>query len=76
MNTRGMPRRKASPALIAALVGAHLAITALTWWSLRRRTPDQVRGSKHLWRIASAANMTNSALYFMFGRKRSNQHDG
>jgi hypothetical protein len=73
MNTRGMPRRKASPALIAALLGAHLAVTALTWRSLQRRTPDQVRGNKHLWRIASAANMTNSALYFVIGRKRSNR---
>jgi hypothetical protein len=68
-----MRRRKASPALIAGLLSLHLAVTALTWRSLQRRTPDQVRGNKHLWRIAGAVNMSNSALYFVLGRKRSNR---
>jgi hypothetical protein len=68
-----MARPKPSPRLIAALVVAHVVVTTLVWRDLRRRTDDQVRGSKRLWRIASMANMSNSVVYVLIGRKRSGQ---
>jgi hypothetical protein len=70
-HTRGMARPKPSPRLIAALAVAHLVVTTLVWRDLRRRTDDQVRGSKRIWRIASAANMSNSIAYVLIGRTRS-----
>jgi hypothetical protein len=68
-----MARPKPSPRLIAALAVAHVVVTTLVWRDLRRRTDDQVRGSKRLWRIASMANMSNSVVYVLIGRKRSEQ---
>jgi hypothetical protein len=58
--------RRVLPVLVA-----HVAITALTWRDLRRRPADQVRGSKKLWRVASAMNTVGSVAYLALGRKRS-----
>jgi hypothetical protein len=56
---------------VAPILVAHAAITALTWRDLRRRPEDQVRGSKRLWRVASAMNTVGSVAYLAMGRKRS-----
>jgi hypothetical protein len=64
-------RRRPSPALYVSILATHLIVTALTWRSLRRRTAAQVRGSKRLWRLASAANTGWSIAYFLIGRKRA-----
>jgi hypothetical protein len=66
-------RSKPNPAVIAALLVGHVAVTALTWRDLRHRSGDQVRGSKKWWRVASAANTANSLIYWLIGRKRSPQ---
>jgi hypothetical protein len=68
-----MEPRRPNPAVIAAILVGHVAVTALTWRDLRHRTNDQVRGSKKWWRVASAANTTNSLVYFFFGRKKAHQ---
>jgi len=65
-----MLRRKNMMRVIPVLV-AHAVITTLTWRDLRRRPEDQVRGSKRLWRVASAANTVGSVAYLAIGRKRS-----
>jgi hypothetical protein len=66
-------RKKPNPAVIAAILVGHVAVTALTWRDLRRRTDDQVRGSKKWWRVASAANSSNSLLYLLIGRRKAHQ---
>jgi hypothetical protein len=58
------------PKFYTALLAAHLFITSLTWRDLRGRRADQVRGSKSLWKVAAAANMSNSLVYFVIGRKK------
>ena len=68
-----MERRKPNPKLIAAILVGHAAVAALTWRDLRNRPDDQVRGKKKWWRIASAANSSNSLLYLLFGRKKAPQ---
>jgi hypothetical protein len=65
-----MPKRKISPGLIAAILAAHTAVTAFTWRDIRNRPDDQIRGSKKLWRVVSAANSVTSIVYFLLGRKR------
>jgi hypothetical protein len=65
-----MPQRKHLMPIIAVFV-AHTAITALTWRDLQHRPDAQVRGSKKLWRVASAANTVGSVAYLAIGRKRS-----
>jgi hypothetical protein len=63
-------QRKPNPAVIAVILVGHVAVTAFTWRDLRRRTDDQVRGSKKWWRVASAANSANSLIYLVIGRKK------
>ncbi len=58
---------------LSIILAAHLAVTSLTWWDLYRRAPQQVRGSKRGWRIASGANTFGSAAYYLVGRKGSGQ---
>jgi hypothetical protein len=43
-------------------------VTPLLWRDLQRRPPEQVRGRKWMWRVASA-NLTGSIAYFLFGRR-------
>jgi hypothetical protein len=45
-------------------------VTPFMWRDLRRRGPDQVRGPKWLWWIASA-NLSGSAAYWLFGRREA-----
>jgi hypothetical protein len=55
---------------LAVIIPAHLAVTAFTWWDLRNRAPEEIRGSKRFWRAASGANTLGSLFYFALGRKR------
>jgi hypothetical protein len=59
------------PKLYAALLVAHLVVTSLTWRDIRSRSDQELRGSKRLWRLASASNMSNSLVYYLVGRKRA-----
>jgi hypothetical protein len=66
-------RGKPNPKVIAAILVGHVALTAWTWRDLRHRTDEQVRGKKKWWRVASAANSSNSLLYLLIGRKKAPQ---
>jgi hypothetical protein len=61
---------KLTPRQIAILLVAHVAVTAVTWRDLARRTDDEVRGSRRVWRVASALQMGNSLVYWLFARKQ------
>ena len=56
---------------LAVAIPAHIVVTAFTWRDLRGRAPEEVRGSKRFWRVASGANTLGSLLYFTLGRKRA-----
>jgi hypothetical protein len=60
---------RAGPARLAPFLVAHVVVTACTWRDLRHRTDDQVRGSKRIWRVASAVNTLGSLAYWLFGRQ-------
>jgi len=44
-------------------------IGTLTVRDLARRTPEQVRGPKWLWRIWGGTNMVGAAAYWLVGRR-------
>jgi hypothetical protein len=46
---------------------------ALTWRDIRQRPDADVRGSKKLWRVASALNTSGSAAYWLFGRRQTSK---
>ncbi len=49
--------------------------SALAWRDLARRTNDEVRGRKNLWRVIITVNPGNSLLYWLFGRIKED-HSG
>jgi hypothetical protein len=63
-------RRPPKPALLAALIAVDLVAAIFAWRDLNRRSDDEVRGSKRLWRVAIVANPGNSFVYWLVGRTR------
>ena len=53
--------------LVMFLIG-HVLIAAWTWRDIRQQPARQIRGSKRLWRILSAANTLGSVSYWLVGR--------
>ena len=64
-----MAANQSSKRVIAVALAAHVVVTAVTWRDLRRRAPEQVRGSKRFWQVVSGANTAGSGAYYLFGRK-------
>jgi hypothetical protein len=62
--------RKALRALLLYLP-FHLAAVAVTWRDISHRPPEQVRGSKRLWRFASAVNTLGALAYWLGARRPS-----
>ncbi|QMU78121.1 hypothetical protein GXW83_22895 [Streptacidiphilus sp. PB12-B1b] len=61
------PQRK--KLLAAVLVPVQVVSAGLAWRDLARRSDDQVRGSKKLWRGFVLLNPGNSLVYWLFGRR-------
>ncbi len=64
-------KQKPDKRVLVAIGVVHTVVTALTWQNLRNRPADQVRGSKTIWRAASALNTLGSVAYWLFGRRPS-----
>ena len=64
-----MAQRKPDPRLLAGLVVLHVIVAPFTWRGIGRRDPNEIRGPKWAWRVASAAQMGNSLAYWLFARK-------
>ena len=58
-----------NPVVLGAILLVHLVIARFVWRDLGRRDDAQVRGSKRLWRIATAVNSAASVLYLLVGRR-------
>jgi hypothetical protein len=57
--------------LLAIVVPTQFVLARLAWRDLARRTDDEVRGNKNLWRVFVSINPGNSAIYWLFGRRSS-----
>jgi hypothetical protein len=53
----------------AIVVPIEVALAVLAWRDLSRRTDDQVRGEKILWRVFVSVNPGNSVFYWLLGRR-------
>ena len=65
-----MSRRSVRPRSVVPALVAHVFLTALVWRDISRRDPAELRGSKTLWRVLTAMNTGNHALYWIIGRRR------
>jgi hypothetical protein len=61
-------RKLPKPALVAVVV-VQVVSCALAWRDLARRSDDQVRGKKNLWRAFVTVNPGNSLVYWAVGRR-------
>jgi hypothetical protein len=55
--------------LFGTLVAAEIAAAVFAWRDLARRSGDQVRGKKNMWRVFMVLNPGNSLIYWVFGRR-------
>lgn len=62
--------------VLGVVLVAHFVIAALTWRDLRYRPAELVRGSKRVWRGASAVNTLGASAYWLFGRRRPRRSRG
>jgi hypothetical protein len=63
-------RRRTRPEIAIPAVLVHIVLTAFVWRDIARRDPSELRGPKNLWRVVTALNTGNHALYWLFGRRR------
>jgi hypothetical protein len=69
-DTMSMAKKPLTARTFALILAAHSAVAALTWRDLRARPAEQVRGSKRVWRVASAVNTVGSVAYWLVGRRQ------
>jgi hypothetical protein len=66
-----MERRKPNKFVLAAAGVLHVVVVTLTWRDISARPAADIRGNKTFWRIFSALNMGNAAIYWLVGRRRA-----
>ena len=54
---------------VAVIVPIQLVLAVLAWRDIDRRTDDQVRGKKNVWRAFMLLNPGNSLFYWLLGRR-------
>jgi hypothetical protein len=62
------PESRKSVIVVGVALAVWAIVTPFMWRDLRRRTPQQVRGRKWMWWIASS-NLSGSVAYYLFGRR-------
>jgi hypothetical protein len=62
----GANRKKIVLGTVAAV---EVVAATLAWRDLARRSDDQVRGKKSLWRLFISLNPGNSLVYWAVGRR-------
>jgi hypothetical protein len=65
-----MEHRNRAGIVLAVVLVVWSFVTPFMWRDLRRRRPDQVRGKKWIWWVASS-NLSGSVAYFLFGRREA-----
>lgn len=60
-----------TPAKVAVVVGSlvELALTAVAMRDLSKRSADEVRGPKWIWRLVSLVQPVGPILYLVLGRR-------
>jgi NO-binding membrane sensor protein with MHYT domain len=61
--------RKPPREVVITVVAVEAVLAAFAFRDLARRTDEQVRGPKLLWRVLIGLNPGNSLAYWAFGRR-------
>jgi hypothetical protein len=57
--------------MVVAGAIVQLTLLAAAQIDITRRSPDQIRGSKWMWRIITLVNFIGPIAYFLIGRRKS-----
>ena len=63
------PRTTRGRVVLGAVVAAQTVSSVMAWRDLARRSNDDVRGAKNVWRFVITINPGNSIAYWLFGRR-------
>jgi hypothetical protein len=55
--------------ILAVIILIEVILAAAAWRNLARRTDDQIRGNRNLWRMFVLLNPGNSLFYWLLGRR-------
>jgi hypothetical protein len=55
--------------LLAVVVPVQVLLAIGAWRDLARRSDDEVRGKKNVWRVGVSIHPGNSLIYWLFGRR-------
>jgi len=66
-----MRMNKNSRAVLGAALATQLVLGPLTVRDVSRRSSDQVRGPKILWKLWGGTNLAGVAAYWLIGRRRT-----
>ena len=58
-----------SAAVSGERCSGQLVLQLMTLWDLRRRTADELRGSKRWWTAVAFVNIVGPVAYFVVGRR-------
>lgn len=61
--------RKLPTPMLVTIIAAQVGSCVFAWRDLARRSDDEVRGRKNLWRAFVTINPGNSAVYWIAGRR-------
>jgi hypothetical protein len=74
-----MPRRKSWREMSPVQRGANIVLmivefvfTGWALWDIKHRSPDQIKGNKRTWMMASLIQPFGPLIYLVFGRKTKN----
>lgn len=65
----GDSREQRMKALVGCVFVIGVVSCALAWRDIARRSDEEVRGPKSMWRTIVTINPGNSIFYWLFGRK-------
>jgi len=65
-----MSRSKRAARVILALLAVQTVAGPVTLRDLARRSDDQIRGPRLLWRLWAGTNLAGVATYWLVGRRR------
>ncbi|SOD72821.1 hypothetical protein SAMN05892883_2152 [Jatrophihabitans sp. GAS493] len=61
--------KKLSRPQLSVLVVAEIVLAVFAWRDLSRRSDEQIRGNRKVWRVIITVNPGNSMLYWLLGRR-------
>jgi hypothetical protein len=64
-----LTKKQKKAILTTGALAAQAAVAPVILRDLQKRTDDEIRGPRMLWRLWGSTNLVGAAVYWFFGRK-------